>query len=225
MADTKLSIDPPRPDRPPLKVNVFAAMQHGNTQLMPLFPYLYPGAMVPAGAILRGGPDAAYGHFFHHNTRDEVVLTFGSKGCVLATGQVFVGGQMHGVNSFLKNEKDPTSYGVLMITQHQAEDGPQTEACSVRCDKCHEEVFKREFDATPQADANEMETPFVSVVHSYRIFAEYNADGALRTCQKCGHVNQPFPLEAWGWHLYAEQSDISRQAKASLRELGQDAKG
>ena len=47
MSNEKLEIPPPRADRPPIRVNVFEAMQHSNTQLMPLFPYLHPGAMVP----------------------------------------------------------------------------------------------------------------------------------------------------------------------------------
>ena len=161
MAEDKLTIAPPRPDRPPLKANVFEAMQHGNTQLMPLFPYLHPGAMVAAGAMIRGGPNASYGHFFHHNTQDEVVVALAANGAVLVTGQVFVGSRAHGVNSFLKNEKDPKAYAVMLITQRQADSGVQTEACSLRCEKCHEEIFLREFDATPAPDATEAEHPFV----------------------------------------------------------------
>ena len=98
-------ISPPRSDRLPLRNNIFDAMQKGNTALMPLFPHLYPGAMVPAGAVFRGGPNKYYGHFFHHNTVDEVVVTFGANGALLKTGQVFVGTRMHGVDCFLKNEK------------------------------------------------------------------------------------------------------------------------
>jgi hypothetical protein len=216
MADSKLTIDAPRPDRPPLKVNVFAAMQHGNTQLMPLFPYVHPGAVVPAGAILKGGPDADYGHFFHHNTQDEVVVTLAAKGCVLATGQVFVGSRIHGVNSFLKNEKDPTGYSVQMITQLQVESGPQKEACSMRCEKCHEEIFIREFDATPHPDGNETDIPFPSITVSAEIFREFNADEKLRTCVKCGHVTRPFPLAAWGWEKYEGQSTTIARGKTDL---------
>jgi hypothetical protein len=218
MTATELTIGAPRPDRPPLKVNVFAAMQHANTQLMPLFPYIHPGAMVPAGAILRGGPDADYGHFFHHNTQDEVVLTLAAKGCVLNTGQVFVGPHMHGVNSFLKNEKDRSGYSVQVITQRQAESGPQREACSIRCEKCHEEVFIREFDATPPADGNETDNPFPSIVVTLRYFEEFNADPKLRTCAKCGHVTRQFPLAAWGWGQYATQSALIARGKADLAD-------
>ena len=216
MPELDLAIPPPRADRPPLKTNVFAAMQHANTQLIPLFPYLHPGAMVPAGAILKGGPDANYGHFFHHNTQDEVVVTLASNGCMLQTGQVFVGARIHGVNSFLKNEKDPAAYGVLLITQLQAEAGPQTEAVSLRCEKCHEEIFFREFDATPPADADETRHPFVSVALLPDLFQPFNSDETLRTCGKCGHRNAPFPVAAWGWDRYAMQSALTGMGRNAL---------
>ena len=219
MSDEKLTIPPPRADRPPLRTNVFEAMQRGNTQLMPLFPYLHPGAMVPAGAMIIGGPDAGYSHFFHHNTQDEVVVAMGCSGAVLATGQVFVGARVHGVNSFLKNEKDPSSFAIMMITQRQAESGPQSEACSLRCVKCHEEIFIKEFDATPAPDALESDHPFVSVAVLPDLFAEFNASEAMRTCGKCGHVNEPFPVAAWGWDKYAEQSTTALAGRAALAAM------
>jgi len=219
MSDHDLTIPAPRADRPPLKVNVFAAMQHGNTQLMPLFPYLHPGAMVPAGAIIAGGPDANYGHFFHHNTQDEVVVTLAANGAMLSTGQVFVGARIHGVNSFLKDEKNPNAYGIMLITQRQAETGPQTEACSLRCEKCHEEIFFKEFDATPPADADETTHPFVSVAVLPDLFRPFNEDVALRTCKKCGHVNPPFPVAAWGWDRYASQSTTTTTGREALTAL------
>ena len=224
MAETKLTIPLPRADRPPLKANVFEAMQHGNTQLMPLFPYLHPGAMVPAAAMIIGGPNAAYGHFFHHNTQDEIVVALAANGAVLSTGQVFVGARVHGVNSFLKNEKDPKAYAVMLITQRQAASGKQTEACSIRCEKCHEEVFLKEFDATPPPDAMESDHPFVSVAVLPELFAAYNDDAAKRTCPKCNHVNAPFPVAAWGWDKYADQSAVAIAGRRALDEVARGAK-
>jgi hypothetical protein len=224
MADAKLTIPPPRADRPPLKANVFEAMQHGNTQLLPLFPYLHPGAMVPAGAMIQGGPNQAYGHFFHHNTQDEVVVAMATNGAVLNTGQVFVGARVHGVNSFLKNEKDPKAYAVMLITQRQADSGVQTEACSIRCEKCHEEIFHKEFDATPPPDAKESDHPFVSVAVLPELFADFNNDAAKRTCPKCSHVNAPFPVAAWGWDQYANQSAVAIAGRRALDEVARGAK-
>jgi hypothetical protein len=223
MSDDKLFIPPPHPERPPMQANAFEAMQRGNTQLMPLFPYLHPGAMVPAGAMILGGPDAGYGHFFHHNTQDEVVLALACNGAVLSTGQVFVGARVHGVNSFLKNEKDPKSFAIMVITQRQADSGPQTEACSLRCAKCHDEIFLKEFDATPAPDALETEYPFVSVAVLPSLFAEFNSDEARRVCTKCGHVNMPFPVAAWGWDKYAEQSAAAIAGRKTLIEVARAA--
>jgi len=223
MSESKLSIPAPRRDRPPLKVNVFAAMQHANTQLVPLFPYLHRGAIVPGGATFRGGPTADYGHFFHQNTQDEVVLTFAAEGALLVTGQVFVGGRLHGVNSFLKKEKDPAGYSVMMITQLQAEAGPQTEAIAMNCEKCKEQVFIREFDATPPEHGTETEHPFVTLMYSATVLQEYNSSETLRTCAKCGHVNRPFPIAAWGWEQYATQSETVARGKADLMAASRPA--
>jgi hypothetical protein len=216
MSGDNLVIPPPRPDRPPMHANAFDVAQGSNTQLKPLFPYLHPGAMVPASALLIGGPNADYGHFFHHNTQHEIVLTLAANGAMLPTGQVFVGAVIHGVNSFLKNEKDPKAFANFVITQMQAESGAQTEACSLRCEKCHEQIFFKEFDATPAQDSTESTFPFVSVAALPGLFAEYNNDQARHVCGKCGHVNRDFPVAAWGWDKYAEQSAAATAARQTL---------
>lgn len=223
MTDAALTIPPPRADRPPLHANLFREMQHGNTQLMPLFPYLHRGAMVPCGAILQGGADARYGHFFHHNTEDEVVVVLAANGALLVTGQVFIGPRVHGVNSFLKNETDPTAFAVICITQRQREEGPQSEAYSLRCTKCREEIFRHEFDATPLPDDNETRRAFVTIALAPDAFRDYNADPALRTCRHCGEVNEPFPVAAWGWDRYAEQSATAAAGRAALAGVAQSA--
>ncbi len=186
--------------------------------MMPLFPHLYPGAIVPAGAILRGGPDRSYGHFFHHNTVDEVVVAFAAKGSLLRTGQVFVGGRVHGVNSFLKNEKDPESFAVLCITQRQCESGEQREAFAIQCSACRHEIFRRDFDATPVPDADQVSHPFPTIAALPALCAEYNGDPAIRTCAECGHRNDPFPTAAWGWEGYADQSETVHLALGELAE-------
>ncbi len=216
MSNDKLDIPAPRPDRPPLHSNAFDVAQGSNTQLKPLFPYLHPGAMVPASALLIGGPDADYGHFFHHNTQHEIVVTLAAQGAMLTTGQLFVGALIHGVNSFLKNEKDPKAFATFVITQVQSESGVQTEACSLRCEKCHEQIFFKEFDATPRPDSTEANFPFVSVAVLPGLFAEYNNDPARHVCAKCGHVNRDFPVAAWGWDKYADQSAAAITARRTL---------
>jgi hypothetical protein len=200
-----LTIPPPRQDRPPLRNNVFSAMGKGNTALMPLFPHLYPGAMVPAGAVLHGGPGKSYGHFFHHNSVDEVVMTFAAEGALLKTGQLFVGARVHGVDSFLKDETDPKSFAVFCITQRQVESGAQEEAITLACKECREEIFRYEFDVTPEPDASEDQTPFLTIPETLNAINKFNGDEKARTCSKCGHLNEPFPAEPWGWSNYVDQ--------------------
>lgn len=201
-----MNIAAPRPDRPPLRVNIFSAMQRANTKLMPLFPYLHPGAMVPCASLIIGNEKGSHGQFFHSNSEDEVVLFWVTRGGTMAAGQVFVGGRTHGVNSFLKNEKDPQSFGINCVTQRQPEGRKQTEAYTLKCFKCRTDVFHREFDTTPPPDARELTHPFPTIVAAAETFAVYNADASLRTCPKCGHVNEPFPVAEWGWDKYAAQS-------------------
>jgi hypothetical protein len=219
MSDAKLSIAPPRADRPPLRANLFVAMQHTNSTLMPLFPYLHPGAMVPCGSMMRGGPEANYGQFFHHNTEDEIILNIAAKGATLSSGQVYIGSRVHGVNSFLKNEKDPSAFIVVSVTQRQRDEGTQTEAISLRCAKCHEGILFREFDTTPPPNASEDKMPFPTIPISAEAFREYNADAGLRTCRSCGHVNEPFPVASWGWDKYAEQYDTAEAGRNALAEV------
>ncbi len=223
MSANKLVIPPPRSDRPPMLANAFDVAQGSNTQLKPMFPYLHPGAMVPCSALLIGGPNADYGHFFHHNTQHEIVLTLAANGAMLPTGQLYVGAVIHGVNSFLKNEKDPKSFATFVITQVQSESGVQTEGCSLRCEKCHEQIFFKEFDATPAPDATEATHPLPSVAALPDLFGEYNNDKARHVCAKCGHVSRDFPVAAWGWDTYAEQSAAAIAARQALTDAARAA--
>ncbi len=209
----KLSIAPPRKDREPLRNNLFNCMQKGNANLTLLFPYLHRGAMVAAGAVFVGGPESDYGHFYHHNSVDEVITNFASNGGILRTGQVYCGGRVHGVNSFLKDEKDSEYFALMSVVQRQCETGKQTEAVSVHCANCRERLFHGEFDATPDDESTDMTHPFPSVACLPPIFEEYNADETRRTCSKCGTVNDIFPISSWGWSEYARKSEILAAAQ------------
>src|ERR1700735_3889129 len=124
-------------------------MAKAAAELEPLFPYDSAGTIVPCGAVLVGGPDMAYGHFFHWNVVNEVVVTYGSNRAMLAAGQIFVTQQLHGVNSFLRDEKDPEAFAVMTITQHQSSSGDQSEALIARCKGCKAELVRHSYDATP----------------------------------------------------------------------------
>jgi hypothetical protein len=221
-------IPPPDGSREPLRTNVFDAMMVANTQLAPLFPYFGEGAMVPAGAIMRGGEDVTYGQFFHFNTVDEVVIVFGAEGSFTDTGFVFVGANTHGVNSFLKNEHDPKSFNLVTITQRQRVGEEQKEAVTLRCVKCKEIVAQLAFDATPPPASHRAdpqgERAFVTLINSAQAAAQYNQSEASRTCNKCGTLNPRFPLERWGWTAYAIQSRTAADARRAFERAAAGAR-
>ena len=209
----ELTIAPPRPDRPPLHNNLFNCMQKGNANLTLLFPYLHRGAMVAAGALFIGGPDRSYGHFYHHNSVDEVITNFTSNGAMLQPGQVYCGGRRHGVNSFLKDEKNADNFALMSVVQRQTDDGtPQTEGISVHCEKCRHQLFFEEFDASPGDESTDRTHPFPSVACLPPIFDKFNADVGMRTCPECGTVNEPFPISSWGWEEYRLKTEVMIRA-------------
>jgi hypothetical protein len=226
LEDTR-RIPPPDPDREPLKVNVYERMAKAAAQLMPLFPYESAGAIVPCGAVLVGGPDMEYGHFFHWNSVNEVVINYGANSSMLATGQIYVTQQLHGVNSFLRNEKDPDAFAVLTITQHQSTSGNQAEALIARCKKCKAELVRHSYDATPHGlpgyDAkrygaeDDAVRQFATLFASDEFVALRNSDEG-RTCAECGHVNDEFPAEQWGWAREVWQTRAVSSAHRNMRE-------
>jgi hypothetical protein len=214
----ELSIPPPRADRQPLRTNLLNAMQKSGMSLTPLFPYMHAGALIPAGTLIIGGPEADYGHFYHHNAVDEIIVAFVSDGATLRTGQVYVGGRIHGVNSFLEDEHQPGSYALFSVTQRQLEQGEQREAMSVLCEQCRAKVFEYEYDATPPPGpaAHELDHPFEAHRGSIDAMDAYNASEAQRTCPECGHLNREFPSHSWGWQRYATQAELMVAAKRAL---------
>ncbi|WP_405846559.1 hypothetical protein [Streptomyces sp. NBC_01518] len=220
-------IPPPDPAREPLKANVFACMAKAASQLTPLFPYDHAGSIVPCGAVLIGGAENTYGHFFHWNAVNEVAITYGSNEAMLATGQIMVTQHLHGVNSFLRDEKNPEAFAVMVITQHQSEEGDQTEALIARCAQCKAELVRHEYDATPfplpgydAARHGEADAPvrqFATTLGSIEFVDRRNSEQG-RTCQSCGHVNEPFPEKIWGWARTVAQTDAVTRAHRALRE-------
>lgn len=218
--DPSLVIPPPRADRPPMHANLLNAMQKANTTLTPLFPYAHAGAIVPTGSLFIGGPDKDYGQFYHHNSVDEVICGFVTDHATLATGQVYAGGRVHGVNSFLKDQTKAGSFALFSVTQRQLEEGLQPEAVSVICKHCRAEIFKCEYDGSSPPNAREIDHPFASNAKLPPLFLEFNADPERRKCTACGKDNPPFPVDAWGWEYYATQSTAMASAKRVLLQAG-----
>lgn len=223
-------IPPPSGPREPMKVNVFDVMTGAACQLFPLFPYFDAGAMVPCGAIMSGDAnDSAFGHFFHYNTVEEVAVTFGANQAMLQTGQIFVTQQLHGVNSFLRDSADPEAFILMTITQHQAEDGDQSEAILFRCQKCSEQLVRFDYNATPKGveghdptqwgGSHDDEVPmFTTIWGSDHAAVDYD-DESARTCPKCHHINPPHPHHKWGWNRYVAQVRTAESAKRAMRAV------
>lgn len=219
---TKHRIAPPDGSREPMRVNIFDAMIGANSQLLPLFPYLGEGAMVPAGALMRGGPGVSYGQFFHTNSVDEVVVVFATGGPMNAGGFVAVGPNTHLVNSNLPSEEDPQNFAVVSITQRQEIGKEQSEMVTLRCEKCKAIVTQVRFDATPPPADHYADSAgdrlFLSLIYAAEAAEQHNASEAARTCKRCGTVNPPFPLDRWGWAEYAMRGRTVAKARAALEQ-------
>lgn len=219
----KKAIPPPEGDKEPLKRNVYEFVQFTKTQLAPLFPYFDEGSIVPCTATFRGGPDVDYGRFQHFNTVDEVLLTFGARGSQRGGGVLRVGAKLHMVQSPLSDTANPENLALAVITQRQSIGKPQKEEFRFVCEKCDRRLFLASFDATPakrgsRRKASGARPVFATIPETYKAARAFNADETMRTCKHCGHENKPFPVEAWGWRHYAEQSELSEAARDAMRE-------
>lgn len=208
-----LTIPPPDPARPPLRANVFACAQTTATTLVPLFPYLDEGAIVPCISVFRGGPGRRYGRFQHFNTVDEVIMMFGSP-----PGMVFVGPKLHPVGAPFEDVEDPGSTSVALITQRQVIGDSQREEYRFLCEGCQRRLSVFGFDATPAKRGEQPpHAPFPTLVEGRAAAEQHNAREADLTCRHCGHENPPFPVEYWGWTEYAEQTRVAAHAEQSMR--------
>ena len=218
MTTNKKSIPAPAPDRPPLKVNVFEVARNSATTLAPLFPYVDAGSIVPCVSVFRGGPGRRYGRFQHFNTVDEVILMFTSP-----AGLVSVGPKLHEVGAPFDDPEDPKNMAIAVITQRQCFDAPHTEEYRFLCEQCGRRLLVERFDATPPKRSGEKEPseqrPFATVVEGNLAAERFNADESARHCKHCGHQNDVFPIDEWGWGVYAGQSQVADSAKAELESV------
>ncbi|MDJ0105517.1 hypothetical protein QM646_03815 [Rhodococcus erythropolis] len=224
-------ISPPSGKREPLKVSVYERMSKSAAQLMPIFPYDDAGALVPCGAIMSGGPEKEHGHFFHGNTVSEVVVTFGSNEAMLQSGQIMATQKFHGVNSFLKDEKNPDGFVLVTVTQHQSEEAGQKEAMVAKCQSCKKEIIRHEYDAAPEGapdfdptrfgNADDVFRQFSTTVGSSE-FADLRNSDEGRVCEHCGHVNTPLQTDPWGWFRLVEQTRIANAAYHALASVAQE---
>ena len=181
---------------------------------------------MPCAAVIQGVDGGHWGHFYHYNTVEEVVLVWGSNNAMVPTGQVRASQRLHGVNSFLKDPADPDAFVLLTITQHQSEAADQAEAIIFRCQKCSHELVHFDYDATPHdveghdpsrwgGRPDDRVPMFASLWGSAAAADEYNNE-AVRTCPECGHLNPEFPTDLWGWKRWIAQRRSVNAARIAL---------
>lgn len=216
MSKATRSIPPPDPSRPPLKANVFEMARNTATTLAPLFPYFDEGSIVPCLSVFRGGEGRRYGRFQHFNTVDEVIMMFGTP-----PGLVFVGPKLHPVGAPFEDVADPNNVAVALITQRQLFATPHREEYRFLCDECDRRLSVSPFDASPaKRGESDDGRPFPTIVEGYAAATRHNSQEENLRCKHCGHQNEPFPIEAWGWGEYAHQSDVAAKARSAMQAAG-----
>ena len=213
----------------PLKVNVFAFMRTAGTALAPMFPYQDPGSIVPCVSSFRGGPGRSFGAFQHFNTVDEVMINFGSRGAAPRPGMVAAGPQLHQVSVRMSDPDDTEACQISVVTQRQAEEGHQNERVTFFCTKCQEPLAEHAFSSQAADDVRKKYAAgdydaLETIIESAQAAIAYNADPGNQTCKKCGHVNEPFPLEPWGWERYLDQSLTAAEAYRTFTAAAAAAK-
>lgn len=197
----------------PMKVNAFEQIRGSNTQLLSLFPYTHPGAIIPCTAVFDGGgPGSHLGYFVHENTVDEVALVLASDGR-LRPGDTFCGPKSHGVGF----DSPVPFFMTMVITQRQLEEGDQPEAMTFQCEQCSASLLRHEFDGK-ELGADQHFPPLPTTLGSYEAADILRREPERLTCAACGHVNREFPLPVWGWENYVRNNDTIEKAWAVLEE-------
>jgi phage FluMu protein Com len=219
MPESQRTIPKASGQRQPLKVNAFEAAKSACSKLLPLFPYVGPDAIVPALGVSFQEEGRPMGRFFHENSVDEVGMCLGAGGGGDAwPGGIFSTGRTHPVG---QADTDPEpeigSFGVITIIQRHGID-EQRESFTVRCSKCQHLLLRHRYSFVPSApDDGELEE-FATLVECANGAEEYNSSEDRRTCTKCGHVNEIFPLENWGWRTYRTNAQAAEAARRALVE-------
>jgi hypothetical protein len=211
-------IPPPASDKVPLKQNAFEFMRGANSTLIPLFPYLDAGSILPAGTVYYGHASTHFGQFEHFNDVDEVFIVFAAKGARFRSGTVRVGPRQHFVGSPFMGSDEPDAMAMIVITQRQSEQGAQKERVVFRCEKCRQVMLDYEFDATPPPRGRQREelgphAAFRTLTEGVAAYQRYNEQLG---CGKCGHQNPAFPIPLWGNDRYAAQTRLVRWAREEL---------
>jgi rubredoxin len=208
----------PHPTKQPLRENVYWVGRMANAQLVPMFPYLEPGSIVPCISLFYGGPDSVVGHFVHANSVDEVLVNFGAVESYIKPGLARVGTKVHGVGTHSAKPEPDGFAAINVITQRHPTDAGQRETVTFICHSCKHELTKHEYDGNPAASSDsEFFAPglptLATIIESSRTAEDYNALGDDIVCPKCGAHNERFPMRIWGW------SEYRRKTQGTVRSM------
>lgn len=237
MSTEQQRIPAPTGEREVLKVNLFERMVTANTVLMPIFPYLGPGAIVVAGGLIGGGPHAlgsGEGSFFHQNTQHEVTVTFGSAGFVRDPGDFASNPDTHPNHNFFTTTDPADHVALVTVTQRQADEkdsARQHESISFRCSYCGELLYEFDYTAVPgQRPQHSDEEPggedddlvpiFPTLWGTFHGGERFANDPDLRTCGHCGHTTEPYEYTGIGCHRFVAQHRSANLARQSLLRAG-----
>jgi len=200
------------PGKAPVKKNLFEEVIHatGTLELVPVFPYLDNGAIVPCLSVSLGGKSTQRFQFFHDNVVPEVALCLAEQHGALKVGQIMVLPNLHGVNNFLKDVQDQSAYLVVLITIRVNDQDDQREGFLIRCEQCNELLYQR-YQNIKDGPARSYYPEFYALAFYADAVEEFNASD--RTCAKCGHVQPPFPVDQMGWRRYAMQVRVANRAR------------
>lgn len=218
------TISPPSDERVPLKVNCYDYARTATAALSPMFPYFAPGCIVPCIALQDPGARGEMGYFVHRNTVQEVNLCVGSSNTFRVPGGVSVGPTTHPVGQKPDQAEHSSMFYMGVITQRQSVGVPQNEAMIFHCDKCGEELLRRDFNSDEFPDPLDGPTDpqiigLPTISQSSAAAEAYNASDAARTCKSCGHVSKPFPTGYWGWDHYRRRTAIAVTSRKIMGEV------
>ena len=209
--------------RPPLKNNVYLFSRVATTALNPLFPYTEPGSIVPCVTLHDLESRGPMGYFVHFNTVHEVNVSFGTRDSYQVPGGCSVGPFRHGVGQ-KAGQTNPKLLNLACITQRQSVGKPQRESLAFVCEACENVLLEHEYDAHAFPDALEGEVDraligLPTTTQDAVAIETLNGDVNLRTCAKCGHVNQPFfSDDYWGWIEYRRRTRVVARAREIMRQ-------
>jgi hypothetical protein len=220
----------PSDEKVPLKVNIYDFARTATTALSPMFPYFTPGCIVPCIALQDPGHRGAMGYFVHYNTVQEVNVCFGSSGSFRVSGGVAVGPTTHPVGDKPGQPSNSDMFYIGVITQRQSIGLPQKEAMIFHCEKCSEEIFRRDYDAYDFPDrldgpASPQLIGLPTIAQSAVAAEAFNRSETQRTCKNCGHVSLPFPTAYWGWDHYRRRTAIAVAARKLMSDAAERPDG